>query len=100
VLYGLKQQTAHYQTRGTEMITDISAQQLATPATAGRSPPAYKATTRVRSACRRLVSLLHAWCERDRSRRLLLDLDDNTLKDIGFTRADSIREAEKPFWAA
>lgn len=33
-----------------------------------------------------------------RSRRLLLELSDQQLKDIGISRADAYREADRPFW--
>lgn len=57
-----------------------------------------------------LVSLLesaasllrHAltWPERVRQRRVLMSLDDWVLKDIGLSRADIMREGDKPFWQA
>ncbi len=49
----------------------------------------------------RAASLLRhvlAWSERIRQRRALLALDDWVLKDIGLTRADAVRESDKPFW--
>ena len=33
-----------------------------------------------------------------RQRRELLTLNDTMLKDIGLSRADAIREGDKPFW--
>jgi uncharacterized protein YjiS (DUF1127 family) len=38
------------------------------------------------------------WLHRSRSRRALLALDDHGLRDIGFSRADALREGRKPFW--
>ena len=38
------------------------------------------------------------YIERQRQRRALLRLDDRMLRDIGLTRADVEREADKPFW--
>lgn len=38
-----------------------------------------------------------AW-RRRRSRMLLAQFDDRMLKDIGLTRADAQREANRPFW--
>ena len=32
------------------------------------------------------------------SRRLLRQLDDRALKDIGVTRSEALREARRPFW--
>ena len=45
------------------------------------------------------AALREAW-RRHRSRTLLASLDDHMLKDIGLTRADAEREAQKPFWTA
>jgi len=36
--------------------------------------------------------------EKMRQRRILLDLDDRLLKDIGLTREQAMQEAHKPFW--
>ena len=36
--------------------------------------------------------------QRNRTRRRLLALDDRLLKDIGLSRADALREGQKPFW--
>ncbi|MGB9366491.1 MAG: DUF1127 domain-containing protein [Xanthobacteraceae bacterium] len=44
------------------------------------------------------VSLIASWIERSRQRRLLAALDDHALRDIGITRVEAVREAEKPFW--
>lgn len=38
------------------------------------------------------------WAERRRSRRALAELSDMQLRDIGLTRDQADREAEKPFW--
>jgi len=46
----------------------------------------------------RIADLAHLWRERARSRRRLLQLADDLLKDIGVSRADVHREAMKPFW--
>ncbi len=39
-----------------------------------------------------------AWYLNAQSRRLLAELDDHALKDIGLSRADVARECSKPFW--
>jgi uncharacterized protein YjiS (DUF1127 family) len=44
------------------------------------------------------VELLLLWAERARSRRLLGQLNNHALKDIGVTRADVDAELRKPFW--
>jgi uncharacterized protein YjiS (DUF1127 family) len=36
--------------------------------------------------------------ERARQRRALSQLSDAMLRDLGLTRADVVRETEKPFW--
>jgi uncharacterized protein YjiS (DUF1127 family) len=46
----------------------------------------------------RWADTLVTWLERDGQRRALLKLDDRMLGDIGLSRADVEREAEKPFW--
>jgi uncharacterized protein YjiS (DUF1127 family) len=45
-----------------------------------------------------LWTRLAALVRRARERRALADLDDRMLHDIGITRVEAIREAEKPFW--
>ncbi len=46
----------------------------------------------------RLLTTLLGWSARARERRSLYRLDDHLLKDIGLTRADVEREANKHFW--
>ena len=38
------------------------------------------------------------WYARARSRRVLAQLSDHVLKDIGVSRVDVYRETTKPFW--
>lgn len=63
------------------------------PAVAGGSLP---------SAMRHLLSAalgtLLTWRARTRQREVLAELPDYMLADIGITRADVLREVEKPFW--
>ena len=50
-----------------------------------------------------LVRWLHTlwgWHDVARHRRALLDLDRRLLDDIGLTRAQALREAERPLWDA
>lgn len=49
-------------------------------------------------AWRRLRDTLLFWSERARQRRVLSGLDEHILEDIGLTRAEVRREANKPFW--
>lgn len=46
----------------------------------------------------RAITALLRWRELARQRRALLRMDDHMLKDIGLSRADALREAERPFW--
>ena len=41
---------------------------------------------------------LQLWNQRRKQRRELYALSDAVLKDIGVSRVDALREAEKPFW--
>ncbi|WP_081015111.1 DUF1127 domain-containing protein [Pseudomonas fluorescens] len=41
---------------------------------------------------------LFAGLERARTRRLLVQLDDRQLSDLGISHADRINELDKPFW--
>ncbi len=47
-----------------------------------------------------LWQVYNLWRGRARQRRRLLELDDRLLRDIGVTRSDALREADKPFWEA
>ncbi|MGG5819051.1 DUF1127 domain-containing protein [Falsiroseomonas sp. HW251] len=42
--------------------------------------------------------ILAVWIERVTQRRRLARLSDASLKDIGISRCDALREASKPFW--
>jgi uncharacterized protein YjiS (DUF1127 family) len=46
----------------------------------------------------RASDALHVWHERAVARHELAELDDYILRDIGMTRGDVMREADKPFW--
>lgn len=48
----------------------------------------------------RLAAHIALFRERARQRRTLLGLSDELLMDIGLTRKQAQREAEKPFWVA
>ncbi len=45
-----------------------------------------------------LGKTLQSWHDRARDRRMLAELDDRLLSDIGLSRADVWREVNKPFW--
>jgi uncharacterized protein YjiS (DUF1127 family) len=46
----------------------------------------------------RVLGTLFSLADRARSRRMLAELDERLLRDIGLSRADIDREIEKPFW--
>lgn len=48
----------------------------------------------------RFFSLFMGWQERAEQRRTLQQLDDHMLRDLGLSRADVAREADKPVWRA
>lgn len=52
------------------------------------------------SRLRAFVELLFTWQERWEQRERLSGLEDHILRDIGLSRVDALREAEKPFWRA
>jgi uncharacterized protein YjiS (DUF1127 family) len=45
-----------------------------------------------------VFALLARWIDRSRQRQALASLSDHELRDIGVTRVEAVREAEKPFW--
>jgi uncharacterized protein YjiS (DUF1127 family) len=45
-----------------------------------------------------LADRLLAWQSRARERRMLAEMDDRQLRDLGIRRADAVEEASKPFW--
>ena len=51
----------------------------------------------VQSAARGLDQLLE-WQDRARQRHQLASLESHILKDLGLSRADVVRESDKPFW--
>ncbi|MBR9868257.1 MAG: DUF1127 domain-containing protein [Oceanospirillales bacterium] len=55
----------------------------------------------IESGCKEKLSYwsaLQCWLQRYRSRRMLLQLDREQLKDIGITREEALEEVRKPFW--
>jgi uncharacterized protein YjiS (DUF1127 family) len=59
--------------------------------------PLFSKVRRLTIATLRTVAV---WSRRSRERRELCELltDDRLLADIGITRGQALREAEKPFW--
>jgi uncharacterized protein YjiS (DUF1127 family) len=50
------------------------------------------------SAAVRLADSLVGWLQRARSRRVLAQMDERMLHDIGITRDAALSEHAKPFW--
>lgn len=50
------------------------------------------------STLMRVVSIIEGAVERRRSRLALMELSDVQLKDIGISRSEAYREANRPFW--
>jgi uncharacterized protein YjiS (DUF1127 family) len=61
------------------------------------SDPAFRGVPR-RVSGRGLAVWLHAAIRRWRQRRILEQLDDRALRDIGISRSEALAEAGKPFW--
>lgn len=54
--------------------------------------------TNLEEKWKELKTKLNAWRVRHKTRVHLASLDDRTLRDIGLSRYDAYKEAEKPFW--
>lgn len=52
----------------------------------------------VRAKIRNFVAIMALWCAHQRERRVLKNLDEQLLQDIGLTRGQALEEAGKPFW--
>ena len=64
-----------------------------------RPPEGWEDSARRRSAVFDwILETLLIWQERASQRSDLGQLNDRMLKDIGLSRADVMREVEKPFW--
>lgn len=46
----------------------------------------------------KVAALITQWDHRHRSRNALRTLDDYMLEDVGLTRAQAHKEAQRPFW--
>ncbi|MEK0083027.1 DUF1127 domain-containing protein [Benzoatithermus flavus] len=52
------------------------------------------------ASVRAMLERVACWQQRRRTRRLLWQLDERELQDIGLSRADVWAETRKPFWRA
>ena len=57
-----------------------------------------RSSTSQSSALLRIVAMIEMAVERRRSRLALMELGDAQLKDIGISRSEAFREANRPFW--
>ena len=64
------------------------------------TPTLFARSTGTAGSSARFLNVLLDWQERARARRLMADLDDRLLADMGIGRAEAFTEAEKPFWRA
>jgi len=46
----------------------------------------------------RVISMIEMAVERRRSRMALMEMSEAQLKDIGISRSEAYREANRPFW--
>ena len=53
---------------------------------------------RSRTSITSVLTWIDTQFERRRSRRALLEMSDEQLKDIGISRSDAYREANRPMW--
>ncbi|MDW6022672.1 DUF1127 domain-containing protein [Mesorhizobium sp. BAC0120] len=56
------------------------------------------AKTGTRMSITSVLGWVEEQLERRRSRRALLEMSDDQLKDIGISRGDAYREASRPMW--
>jgi uncharacterized protein YjiS (DUF1127 family) len=53
----------------------------------------------IRALLADFLRMLMRWQARAEQRRVLSELDDHVLRDIGLTRDDALAEASRPFWS-
>ena len=70
---------------------------MSTFSTSRADVPARSSTLRS-SALLRVMAMIEMAVERRRSRLALMELSDTQLKDIGISRSEAFREANRPFW--
>ncbi len=57
-----------------------------------------RAFGKIRRVAIKCLQLIVIWQERAEQRHILRELDGRMLKDIGVSRSDAYKEANKPFW--
>jgi uncharacterized protein YjiS (DUF1127 family) len=63
-----------------------------------RTDITMRSSTPRASTLMRVISMIEGAVERRRSRHALMELSDVQLKDIGISRSQAYREANRPFW--
>lgn len=63
-----------------------------------RTDITMRSSTPRASTLMRVISMIEGAVERRRSRLALMELSDVQLKDIGISRSEAYREANRPFW--
>ena len=63
-----------------------------------QAPESKALTGRARFSLTSALTRLDAILERRRSRKALLEMTDDQLKDIGLSRSEAHGEAYRPFW--
>ena len=53
----------------------------------------------LKQSVRRVLATVGFWIARGRERRVLEDLDDRMLRDVGLSRKDVLSEAGRPIWS-
>lgn len=76
----------------------MASRTLPSPLTGRRPSARFVPRLSLGQALASLVRLLLLWQERSNERMRLRELDDHMLKDLGISRAQAFREADKPFW--
>ena len=46
----------------------------------------------------KIATILLTWQRRMAARYVMIEMEERILRDIGITREDVLREAQKPFW--
>ena len=64
----------------------------------GHEPEAGASKRTAKVSLGSMLTRIGTLLERRRGRRALLEMSDEQLKDIGVSRADAYREADRPMW--
>ena len=78
----------------------ITQRRILVPPLGDSRPPSLGLRMGLRAFLLRIVDLILTWQERAKQRAALASLEDHMLKDIGVSRADATREANRHFWRA